>query len=34
MSFNEIDEEDRKTLQKILDYISETNEKYYVRLNY
>lgn len=34
MSFNEIDEGDRKTLQKILDYISETNERYYIRLNY
>ena len=34
MSFNEIDEEDRKTIQKILGYISETNEKYYARLNY
>lgn len=34
MSFNEIDEEDRKTLQKILGYVQETNEKYYMRLNY
>lgn len=34
MSFNEIDEEDRKTIQKILGYISELNEKYYTRLNY
>ena len=34
MSFNEIDAEDRKTLQKILGYIQETNEKYYIRLNY
>ena len=34
MSFNEIDEEDRKTIQKILDYISETSEKYYTRLNF
>lgn len=34
MSFNEIDKEDRETLQKILGYIQETNEKYYMRLNY
>lgn len=34
MSFHEIDEEDRKTIQKILGYISEINEKYYIRLNY
>ena len=34
MSFHEIDEEDKKAIQKILDYISETSERYYIRLNY
>lgn len=33
-SFNDIDEEDRKVIQKILGYITETSEKYYTRLNY
>ena len=33
-SLNEINEEDRKVIQKILDYISESEEKYYTRLNY
>lgn len=33
-SLNEIDEEERKLIQKILGYIIETSEKYYIRLNY
>lgn len=33
-SFNDIDEEDRKVIQKILSYIAELEEKYYTRLNY
>lgn len=33
-SFNDIDEEDRKVIQKILEYITEISEKYYTRLNY
>lgn len=33
-SFYDIDEEDKKVIQKILGYITETSEKYYTRLNY
>lgn len=33
-SFNDIDEKDKKVIQKILGYITETSEKYYTRLNY
>lgn len=33
-SLNEINEEDRSVIQKILSYIAESEEKYYTRLNY